>query len=175
MRSRGDYFRIYSPSCAATREINIKISLEWAHKQVNHRYLDCVLNRLFRWTSKKTSKLRVTGLCDGSSISWRHCDWQIILALQWRHNGRDGVSNHQPHDCLINRLFRCRSKKISTLRVTGLCKGNSPVTGEIPAQMASNAESVSIWWYLGISIRRPHMGILIHFGTWNYKRKSSCI
>ena len=24
--------------------------------------------------------------------------------------------------------------------------GNSPVTGEFPAQMASNAENVSIWW-----------------------------
>ena len=24
--------------------------------------------------------------------------------------------------------------------------GNSPVTGEIPAQMSSNAENVSIWW-----------------------------
>ena len=25
------------------------------------------------------------------------------LTLQWRHNGRDGVSNHQPHDCLLIR------------------------------------------------------------------------
>ena len=24
--------------------------------------------------------------------------------------------------------------------------GNSPVTGEFPAQMATNAENVSIWW-----------------------------
>ena len=46
-------------------------------------------------------------------------------ALQWRHNGRDSVSNHQPHYCLLNRLFRSRSKKTSKLRVTGLC-GNSP-------------------------------------------------
>ena len=29
----------------------------------------------------------------------------------------------------------------SKLRVTGLCEGNSPVTGEFPAQMASNAEN----------------------------------
>ena len=69
-----------------------------------------------------------------------------IPALLWRHNGRDGVSNHQPHDCLRNRLFRRRSKKTLMLRVTGLCAGNSPVTGEFPAQMASNAEYVSIWW-----------------------------
>ena len=67
-------------------------------------------------------------------------------SLQWRHNGRNSVSNHQPHDCLLNRLFRRRSKKTSKLRLTGLCAGNSPVTGEFPTQMASNAEKVSIWW-----------------------------
>ena len=48
--------------------------------------------------------------------------------------------------CLPNRLFRCRSKKTSTLRATGLCVGNSPGTAEFPAQMASNEENVSIWW-----------------------------
>ena len=66
--------------------------------------------------------------------------------LQWCHNERDGVSNHQPHDCLLNYLFRHRSKKTSMFRVTGLCAGNSPVTGVFPAQRASNAENVSIWW-----------------------------
>ena len=66
--------------------------------------------------------------------------------LQWRHNWRDGVSGHQLDDCLLNRLFRRRSKKTSKLRVTGLCARNSPVTGEFPAQMASNAENVSILW-----------------------------
>ena len=44
-------------------------------------------------------------------------------SLQWRHNERDSVSNHQPHDCLLNRLFRRRSKKTSKLRVTGLRVG----------------------------------------------------
>ena len=39
-----------------------------------------------------------------------------------------------------------RSKKTPKLRVTGLCAGNSPGTGEFPAQMASNAGNVSIWW-----------------------------
>ena len=64
----------------------------------------------------------------------------FILSLQWRHNERDTVSDHQPHDCLHNRLFICISKKTSKLRVTCLCAGNSPVTGEFPAQMASNEE-----------------------------------
>ena len=68
-----------------------------------------------------------------------------IETIQWRHNGHGGVSNHQHHDCLLNRLFRRRSKKTSKLRVTDLCDGNSPVTGEFPAQRASNTENVSIW------------------------------
>ena len=68
------------------------------------------------------------------------------LALQWSYNERDGVSNHQPHDCLLNRLFKAQIKETSKLLVTDLYAGNSPVTGEFPAQMASNAENVSIWW-----------------------------
>ena len=71
--------------------------------------------------------------------------WKPEAFPLWRHNGRDGVSNHQPHDCLLNRLFRCESKKTSRLHVTGLCAGNSPVTGEFPAQRANNAENALIW------------------------------
>ena len=66
--------------------------------------------------------------------------------LQWPHNERGGVSNHQPHDCLLKCSFRCRSTKTSKLHITDLCEGNSPFTGEFPAQRASNAEIVSIWW-----------------------------
>ena len=69
-----------------------------------------------------------------------------FFSLRWRHNDHASVSNHQPHGCLLNRLFRRKSKKTSKLRVTGLCAGNSPGTGEFPAQMASYAENVSIWW-----------------------------
>ena len=46
---------------------------------------------------------------------------QYNCPLQWRHNGRDSVSNNQSHDCLLNRFFRRRSKKTSKLRLTGLC------------------------------------------------------
>ena len=69
--------------------------------------------QLFLWLFNKA------GEC--CSMSWFHHG-----PLQWRHNGRDSVSNHQSHVCLLNRLFRRRSKKTSKLRVTGLCAGNSP-------------------------------------------------
>ena len=71
----------------------------------------------------------------------------FTITLQWRHNEYDGVSLHQPHDCFFNRLFKRRSKKTSKRgRTTGLYAGNSAVTGEFPAQKASNAENASIWW-----------------------------
>ena len=84
------------------------------------------------------------------SKTWVDLESLMLLGrwfpLQWRHNGCDGISNHQPHNCLLKCLLRCRSKKTSKLYITGLCEGNSPVTVEFPEQMASNAEDVSIWW-----------------------------
>ena len=71
--------------------------------------------------------------------------YAMLYSLQWRHNERDGVSNHQHHDWLLNCLFGRRSKKTSKIHVTGLYAGNSPVNGE-PAQRACNAENVSISW-----------------------------
>ena len=62
--------------------------------------------------------------------------------MHWRHNG---ASNHRRLHCLLNRLCRRRSKKISKLRVTDLCEGNSPVTGGFPSQRASNGENVSVF------------------------------
>ena len=52
---------------------------------------------------------------------------------------------------IASRLFtqsfiKAQIKKISKLRFTGLCAGNSPETDEFPTQMASNAEKFSIWW-----------------------------
>ena len=52
-----------------------------------------------------------------------------------------------PASLLFTEKFvRRRSNKTSKIRVTGLRVLNSPVTGEFPAQMASNAENISIWW-----------------------------
>ena len=108
------------------------------------------------------------------SMKYAHCfvvpcfvvQHGYTIALQWRHNGHDRVSNHQPHDCLLNRLFRRRWKRTTKLRVTGLCAGNSPGTGEFPAQMASYAENVSIWWrhHWFLEIRLGSMIISLELG-----------
>ena len=79
------------------------------------------------------------------------------LALQWRHNEGDGVSNHQPYDC----LFKAQIEETSKLRATGLCVGNYPVTDEFPAQRASNAENDSIWWRHHEHVDVPRRYIII--------------
>ena len=108
-------------------------------QQLRHARYSC---KDWLWTYRQMAhKTSVDGSSYGACVPACPCG-----TLHWCHNGRDNVSNHQPHDCLLNCLFRRRSKKTSKLRVTGLCVGNSPGTGEFPAQMASNAENVSIWW-----------------------------
>ena len=50
-----------------------------------------------------------------------HCSEHLITWLQRRCNERHGVSNYQPYHCLLNGLFRRRSKKTSKLLVIDLC------------------------------------------------------
>ena len=84
-----------------------------------------------------------------------------MLTFHWRHNDHDVVSIHQPHDCLLNRLFRRRSKKTSKLRVTGpLCREFTG-TGEFPAQRASYTENVFIWWRHHELVTSCHLHLII--------------
>ena len=47
-------------------------------------------------------------------LTYHQPEYPPTFTWQWRHNERDGVSNHQLHDCLLNRLFRRRSKKLQS-------------------------------------------------------------
>ena len=112
------------------------------------RFISSVRVHLFRLSRSPVARKSVTrevGSYRPSTASQRMLN-DRNTALQWLHNEGNGISNHQPHDCLLNCIFRHRSKKTSKLPITGLCVGKSPVTSEFPTQMASNAESVSIWW-----------------------------
>ena len=73
-----------------------------------------------------------------------------LNSLRWRHNGHDGVSNHQPHHCLLNRLFGCRWTKTSKLRVTGLCAGNSPVNSHTNGHLRGK---FFLWWRHHVAVR----------------------
>ena len=68
----------------------------------------------------KTVKCPLDDVCIQKEILLCNAPVVMTFKLQWRHNERDGISNHQPRDCLLKRLFRRRSKKTSKLRITGL-------------------------------------------------------
>ena len=82
---------------------------------------------------------------------------KAFQALNWRHNDHDGVSNHQPHGYLLNRLFRRRSKETSKLRVTGLCLGNSPGPVNSPHKGPVCFHLMTSSWYP--SYTTSHYGI----------------
>ena len=90
-----------------------------------------IVNWTIRDKTKITLKESITIYTMGNALKTAVCKnvghfYSGRNMLQWRHNYRDGASNHQPHDYLLNRLFRRRSKKTWKFRVTNLCAGNSP-------------------------------------------------
>ena len=75
----------------------MKMQLQWCHNErdgvSNHRRLYCLLKRLFRPRSKKTSKLRVTGLCEGyppvtGGIAAQRVSNAENVSIWWRHHAK---------------------------------------------------------------------------------------
>ena len=135
--SNGNIFRVTGPLCGeftgpgefptqrpVTRSFDVFLRLnKRLSKQPWGWWFETPSWSLWRQCNEKLVRKRVHVIPSSCSI---------IIGLQWRRNGFDGVSNHQPHRCLLSRLFGRSSKKTSKLRVTGLCAGNSPGTGEFP-------------------------------------------
>ena len=66
----------------------------------------------------------------------------IENALHWRHNDHDGALNQLFTQPFIQTQIK---ENIKAPRHWPLC-GEFTGTGEFPAQTASDAENVSIWW-----------------------------
>ena len=143
---QGCHFPVRTPVIMRFNEIL------WTPWPPQPQQLNCFLDTLFELTSNKNESFALLAIVreiHRSSVDTSHqglVTWKAF-PLQWHHNEHDGVSTHQPYGCLLNRLFRRRSKNTPKLRVTGLFEGNSTVT-KFPAQVASNAKNVSIWWRL---------------------------
>ena len=77
----------------------------------------------------------------------RQAGTRLNLTLQWRHIMSMMTSQIISLAIVYSTVYSgANQRKSPKLRVTGLCAGNSPVTGEFPAQRASNAKNASIWW-----------------------------
>ena len=77
-----------------TRNLPSRSTSQWLHYErngvSNHRCIDCLLSRLFRRRSKKTSKLRVTGLCEGNppvtgGFPSQRASNEENFSIWWRH------------------------------------------------------------------------------------------
>ena len=93
------------------------------------------------------------------------------VILHWRHNERDGVSKYRRLDRLPKRLFRHRSKKTPKLRVTGLCEGNSPVTGEFPHK---GPVTWKMFLFYDVIMRRYYNNDLLYLETFDVSAQLSC-
>ena len=103
------------------------------------------LSRMHTFKFVRNKKSR----CVSGDIHWCYYD---VTWTAWRLKS--------PATPLFVRLFvRVRIKENSKLRVTGLCEENPPITGEFPAQKASNAENGSISW-------RQHASVLWYHTFW---------
>ena len=113
--------------CNGHFKISCVVYTEFLYIYVNEG--DRVLMKILRHITplcgcKYCTKLMSPMASISHTVFTRSCCALCRRTLRWRHNDCDGVSNHQPHDCLLKRLFRRISKKTSKLRVTGLCEGN---------------------------------------------------
>ena len=86
---------------------------------------------------------------------WGTCEWLFLSITmtskytQWRLKS--------PALRLFTQLFiRAQIKENIKAPRHWHCAGNSPVTGEFPPQMASNADNVSIWWRHHAEIYTDH-------------------
>ena len=95
------------------------------------------------WTSE--SRAKPNDFPKSKTISSSPRD---VFTLRWCHDGRDCVSNHQPHNCLLNRLFGRRSKQTSKLRVTDLCEGNSPILHTNGHQLGKCFHLMTSSWFI---------------------------
>ena len=144
-------------SCAMLAQ-NARRALQWCHNEqdgiLNHRRLDCLLHRLFKRKSKKTSKFRITDLCQGNPPVIGGFSNAENGSIWWHNHGRSDYSRKNcegiqrdttlkittledliivyDESCSTDSWWRHQTETFPVL--LSLCAGKSPVTGEFPAQ-----------------------------------------
>ena len=100
----------------------------------------------------------------------------LHIPLQWRQNGRNDVSNHQPHDCLLNCSGADQRKHQSSALlafVMGIHRWpvNSPHKGPVTRKMFPFDDVIMPCWFVSVSATSPHMlklSEVIHLANWSF-------
>ena len=112
----------------------------------NHTNLQTI-----RYILPKHKKTKQTRVHTSRDVLQQNPPCYTRMTLQWRHNERDGVSNHQPHDCSLKRVFRGRSKKTSSFASLVFVRGihrwsvNSPHKRPVTRKMLSFDDVIMSW------------------------------
>ena len=152
------YFILASPAHVGSF-LNISVQWLWNFEQSHFSEIDRIilttkLPMVFKWAILKRKKSIDVCLSKYRPISLQtmrlllyeatclvRCGGKTLSTLQWGHNGHDGVSNHQDHDCLLSRVFRHSSTKMQSSAslsfVWGIHRwpGNSPHKGRVKRKM----------------------------------------
>ena len=102
------------------KAINQKnLTLKWRHNDLdgvsNHRHVDGLPNRSFSRKSKKTSKLRVTGHCEGNSPMTgespsQRASYAENVSIWWRHHVSHSHNSWVAFTTISKKLpYRCES------------------------------------------------------------------
>ena len=121
------------------RDIDEAISNNDSHRTTKYSYHEAIefrMNQIIFSSTKAVQQEYTYATCNSCTVSRL-----IGSSLLWRHNGRDGVSNQQHHDCLLNRLFRRRYKNHQSSPLLALVQGshrwpvNSPYRAPVTRKM----------------------------------------
>ena len=117
---------------------------KWAKWSWNSRSMTPIFN-----TSGEYPRMHVW--CQFGDSGW---------TLLWSHNERDGVSNHQPHDCLLNRLFKAQIKEHQSSGSLPFVRGihrwtvNSPHKGPVTRKMLPLDDVIMNLWRVIVRTRK---------------------
>ena len=70
-----------------------------SYSVLSHRHIECLLNRLFKRTSKKTSKLRVTGISEGNPSVTGKCFHRVWWCYFFVFTGGNAVYHNDNLRC----------------------------------------------------------------------------
>ena len=109
-------------------------------EDVRHQCLECNFHSAFFYLRRRPDK------SDRLNEPLLQTSW----TSQWHHNERDGVSNHQPHDCLLNRSDQRKHQSSAPLAfVRGIHRGplKTPHKRPVTRNMTPFDDVfMKLWW-----------------------------
>ena len=108
----------------------VDITLQWRHNErhcvSNQRLFDCLLNRLLRCRLMKTSRLRITGLCE----------WNLPVTSEFPHKGPVTRKKFPMDDVTMRCFLNTGCKASRSILQFNICSHTFTPQYEIPLRLS---------------------------------------